>query len=285
LSHRRVDVQTSQPCNAFCFDAGIPTQTSASFFSAVLDRLTLICSRNFDIFQPHQVVAPAACVQAFLNSAVGVRLPRPDEWSKAYADDCETSAILKFVSNLGTITNRNLDDAKLHASYCSGLWQSHFTQEDNFLVYREPIAGSDSYTRLIVVPAVLRNVIFVAFHCNPAGGHFNVVRTFHRIRLRFYWPNMYKYISSMCSSCPGCALTNPTHGKPRELVYGFPIEAPFMVLHIDGYLAGADSGFEGSSHYLIAACGMCTFATMKPIQNANATTYASAITVVLDKDS
>ena len=106
---------------------------------------------------------------------------------------------------------------------------------------------------------------------------------------------MYKYISSMCSSCPGCALTNPTRGKSRELIYNFPIEAPFMVLHIDVYQAGAESGFKGSSHYLIAACGMCTFAVMEPIHNANATTYASAImkiilryvfchTVVLNKD-
>ena len=107
---------------------------------------------------------------------------------------------------------------------------------------------------------------------------------------------MYKYISKLCRSCPGCALTNPTKGKARELVYNFPIEAPFQVLHIDGYQAGAASGFEGSSHYLIAACGMCTFAAMEPVANANASTYASSImkiilrygfchTVVLDKDS
>jgi hypothetical protein len=286
----------SQPSNIFCLDAGIPALTSASVFAEVLDRLTLIRSRNFDIFQPHQVTAPAACVQAFLNGAVGVRLPRPEEWSKAYEDDRETTAILRFVDNPGTITSKNLEEAKLHTSYRAGLRQSHFAREDNFLVYREPIAGSDSFTRLIVVPAILRNIVFIAFHSNSVGGHFNVVRTFHRIRLRFYWPNMYKYISGMCSSCPGCTLSNPTRGKSRELIYTFPIEAPFMVLHIDGYQAGAESGFEGSFHYLIAACGMCTFAAMEPIQNASATTYASAImkiilrygfchTVVLDKDS
>jgi hypothetical protein len=147
-----------------------------------------------------------------------------------------------------------------------------------------------------LVPLALRNIVFVAFHSNPLGGHLNVSRTFHRICLRFYWPQMYKYISKLCQSCPGCALTNPTKGKARELVYNFPIEAPFQVLHIDGYQARAASGFEGSSHYLIAACGMCTFAAMEPVANANASTYASLImkiilrygfchTVVLDKDS
>ncbi len=67
-----------------------------------------------------------------------------------------------------------------------------------------------------------------------------------------------------------------------------------MVLHIDGYQAGAASGFKGSSHYLILCCGMCTFAAMEPVANANATTYAAAImkiilhfgyTCVLNKDS
>jgi hypothetical protein len=54
-----------------------------------------------------------------------------------------------------------------------------------------------------------------------------------------------------------------------------------MVLHINGYLAGKESGFEGSSHYLITYCGMCTFAIMEPIANANSTTYAAAIMKII----
>jgi hypothetical protein len=80
------------------------------------------------------------------------------------------------------------------------------------------------------------------------------------------------------------------------LVYNFPIEAPFMVLHVDAYTAGAHSGFEGSDTYIVACCGMCTFGALEPVSGANATTFASAImkvqlrygfchTIVLDKDS
>ena len=68
------------------------------------------------------------------------------------------------------------------------------------------------------------------------------------------------------------------------------------VIHIDGYAAGKQQGFEGSELYLVACCGMCTFAAVEPISNASAKTFASAImkimlryglshTVVLDKDS
>ena len=81
-----------------------------------------------------------------------------------------------------------------------------------------------------------------------------------------------------------------------ELVYNFPIEAPFLVLHVNAYKADAHLGFEGLETYLVACCGMCTFGTLEPVTGASATTFASAImkiqlcygfchTIVLDKDS
>ncbi len=95
---------------------------------------------------------------------------------------------------------------------------------------------------------------------------------------------------------PRMRTTNPTHAKSSKLIYNFLIVVPFLVLHIDGYQVGKESGFEGSSHYLIACCGMCTFAVMELVKNANATMYASTImniilrfgfcyTCILNKDS
>ena len=81
----------------------------------------------------------------------------------------------------------------------------------------------------------------------------------------------------MCNACPSCALSNPTHGKSSELVYGFPIEAPFLVMHFDAYSAGKHSDFEGSEVYLIGCCGMCGFACMEPVANPSAPTFASVI--------
>jgi hypothetical protein len=88
----------------------------------------------------------------------------------------------------------------------------------------------------------------------------------------------------------------PNPAQSTELLYNFPIEAPMKVIHIDGYAAGKQQGFKGSNFYLVACCGMCTFAAVEPVSNASAKTFASAImkiifryglshTVVLDKDS
>ncbi len=157
----------------------------------------------------------------------------------------------------------------MNANYRAALRQSQIAIEDGILILREPIIGSESYARLQFVPSHFWNLVFVAFHSNPLGAHLNATRTLHCIRLQFYWPGMYGYITHMCNACPGCALTNPTHGRSRELIYSFPIKAPIKVLHVDGY------------HYLVACCGMCTFAAMEPITNANATTYAFGIMKII----
>jgi hypothetical protein len=145
--------------------------------------------------------------------------------------------------------------------------------DNDMLIYCKPIAGEMSYTKLILVPSSLCNILFIAFHLNALGGHFDAYRTLHCLCLYYTWPGMYTYIKRMCLTCPGCALSNPTKIKSSELVYNFPIEAPFMVLHVDAYMAGSHTGFEGSEMYLVACCGMCTFNALKPISGA----FASAI--------
>jgi hypothetical protein len=100
----------------------------------------------------------------------------------------------------------------------------------------------------------------------------------------------------MCSTCPGCALTNPTPHISLELVYHFPIDAPFQVLFVHGYSASQQSSFEGNKTYVIACCGMTGFAVMEPVKHDTSATFASALmkvqlrfrlchTIILDKDT
>jgi hypothetical protein len=164
------------------------------------------------------------------------------------------------------------------------------------LIYCKPIWGSTSHTLLQINPVDLRNILFVAFHTNLSGGHLNAFKTLHRLRLCYYWPEMFSYIKRMCSACPGCALANPTHNRSSELVYHFPIDAPFRVFFVNGYSSGQQSSFEGNETYLIVCCGMTGFAVMEPVKHATTTTFAAGLmkiqlrfglchTIVLDKDT
>ena len=162
------------------------------------------------------------------------------------------------------------------------LRQNLLVLENDMIILREPLnGGSDSYCKLRLVPFSLRNAIFIAFHANPIGGHLNYFRTFKNIRLRFYWPGMFQYIKDLCSKCPACALANRHRSRAKELVYGFPITAPFFVIHADGFSAGAGKNFDGESTYLITCCGMTGFAAVEPVKSTDAAGFAAALMRIL----
>ena len=77
---------------------------------------------------------------------------------------------------------------------------------------------------------------------------------------------MYTYVKRMCNACPVCSLSNPAKCVSSELVYNFPVQAPFVVMHFDAYKAGNYESFEGHDCYLIGCCGMTAFGRVEPIE-------------------
>ncbi len=282
------------PKNKFCLDGTIPSRTSSWLFKQIHTHLVFLRDSNCEIMSPKQYSAPAATIQTFVNGAIGSRLPSQSCWVKAYSDDPECSTLCHLVENLGAICKEALNNVPY--CYCQPLRQSQIVIKDDMLIYREPIHGSRSYTRLRIVPKALFGIVFVAFHSNPIGGHFNAYCTLHCLRLCYFLPEMYSYIKKMCQACPGCALSNPGHRTSSELVYHFPIEAPFCVLFVDAYKVGDHASFEGDEAYIISCCGMTGFAAMEPVKHATSQTFALVVmkiqlrfglchTIVLDKDS
>ena len=275
-------------------DGAIPGMTLVWILDHVHDRLNDIRDKNTEIFESSNHAAPAAHAQAFMNGAIEVKMPSCKDWIREYSADNETAQLCELVTNPSKINTKTL--GKINHNYRGPLRRSQIIIEDDMLVLKDHIHGKGSYIKLQLVPEGLRNIIFIAFHSNPIGGHFNAYCIFHQIKLRFYWPGMYSYITDMCKKCPGCALSNATKRRSSELIYSFPIEAPFKVIHIDGYTAGKHQIFEGDKLYLVVCCGMCTFAVMEPVAKRTSTSFASAITkimlcfgfshtVVVDKDS
>jgi len=93
------------------------------------------------------------------------------------------SIIGDLIVNPSKINNTTLNT--VNHIYRAALRQSKIMIEDNMLIFREPVCGGSSYTRLQLVPAAAEfyNIMFVAFHSNAIGGHLNAYRTLHHIRL------------------------------------------------------------------------------------------------------
>ena len=195
-----------------------------------------------------------------------------------YKNSVELRIVQELVLNPSQISKHFLE---VNHNYRGKLRQSHTPIKDCMLILNELICGSTLYTCLQLVPQELHNIIFIAFHINTIGGHLNAYWMLQCLWVSFYWPGMFAYMKRMCSACPGCTLSNPHCSKSSELVYNFPIEAPFLVIHFDAYVASKHAGFEGSDVYIIGACRMCSFACMEPVTNLSSTMFASAIMRIL----
>ena len=124
--------------------------------------------------------------------------------------------IKHLVLNPSLISNTTLADVNYNLRM--PFRKSHICIEDNMLILKEPTIGSTLLTGLQIVPKELYNLIFIAFHVNPIGGHLNAYCTLHCIFLRFYVPHMFTYVKRMCNACLGCSLSNPSKRVSLELV-------------------------------------------------------------------
>lgn len=256
-----------------------------------------ICTSNANHLNPdmchtQSIPSPAYLVSTFLNRTIVTWLPGHNRWVKETTNDDKLAQILAVVQNPLMLTKDNLLD--VNYNYHHTLHHSLISLEDNILIYDEPLLGGDSYTHLCLVPQTLHNIVFVAFHSNPIGGHFNAARTFHRLCLHFYWPHMYKYIEDMCRTCPGCALSNPTKINQQNLYTTSQLRLHSWYFMLISMLQENMPALKVAQFSLY--CSMCTFACKEPIVQANASSFASAFmkiqlqfgichTVILDKDS
>jgi hypothetical protein len=190
LSHER---------HKFGLDASMPGRTSAWLFKQIHSHLVYLHDANSKVFLPNQFAARAATIQTLISGAICTRLPSKECWVQAYANDSELCAVRELGLNPSLISNETL--LKVNHNFRGPLRHSLISVEDDMLIFREPISGSDSYRRLTLVPRGLYNILFIAFHANPIGGHLNAYPTLYRLRLRYYWPGMYAYVKRMCHAC------------------------------------------------------------------------------------
>ena len=203
------------------------------------------------------------------------QLPANDQWTLAYSQDPTCSLLIDMIKNSSLVIPDNIK--KLHFIYRMPIRTSNITYENNRVNLLEPTVVTNKTIKLIIVPATLRKHIFSSFHTNPIGGHFSLYQTLHRIRLRFHWPNMFKYIKENIRSCAACILKNNAARPTSELLYGFPLDAPMNTIHADVWQPGRQTGFEGNTSLMIVVCHMTTFVAIEPLRECNSTTFSKAV--------
>ncbi len=149
----------------------MPGRTLAWLFEQIHSHLVYLRNTNSKVFSPNQFAARAATIQTLISGAICTHLPSKEHWVQAYANDSELCAVRELALNPSLINTQTL--SKVNHNFRGPLRQSLISVEDEMLIFCKPISGCDLDMHLTLVPRELYNIMFIAFHMNPIGGHLN----------------------------------------------------------------------------------------------------------------
>ena len=91
-------------------------------------------------------------------------------------------------------------------------------------------------------------------HNDPLSGHFTVDKMFEKIKIHYYWPQMYENIREYVKSCDQCQRWDKP--KRNELLHPIPVGKPFYQLGID--IVGPLPKTSKNNHYIVVAIDYLT---------------------------
>lgn len=121
-----------------------------------------------------------------------------------------------------------------------------------------------------VVPIEHRTSVIIENHSEPTAAHLGIFKTYRRLALNYYWPNMHSDVVQFISTCDVCsAYKLPTHGTLGEM--GRPKQCcrPFQMLSMD--LVGPLPASRKQNTYLfVVTCCFSKYCLIFPIRSATA---------------
>ncbi|KAI5630759.1 integrase core domain-containing protein [Phthorimaea operculella] len=145
-----------------------------------------------------------------------------------------------------------------------------YTIKDNKLYkYTNSLTPFNSqYSWKLVVPSEHRNSIIAQNHCTPTAAHFGTFKTYHRIKLNYFWPGMYKDVATFISRCDTCLAYKHSNQNAIGLM-GEPKQCsrPFQCLSID-FIGPLPISRKLNRYILVITCCFSKYCLLFPIKRA-----------------
>ena len=156
--------------------------------------------------------------------------------------DPEILQVIRYLQH--ELSNKNDVDVKYRKDL-----SDYFPKDDVLYHMYFPRGKGHQVDRMItqlVVPKSLRQDILLTYHDSLQGCHQGSERTFHTIRLKYYWPSMFSEIDFYCKSCETCQKTKRYYHAQHAPLNPLPPGNIFSRIHIDilGPLPTSDEGFK-----------------------------------------
>lgn len=111
----------------------------------------------------------------------------------------------------------------------------YFLNEDGLLFHLWTPKGPRRTTtyQQLVIPAALRYEILTWGHDDPTAAHLGTVKTYEKLRSRYYWRNMFSDIQHWCRSCCDCAMRKTPRNRHKAPLLPIPVQDAFDRLACD----------------------------------------------------
>ena len=117
--------------------------------------------------------------------------------------------------------------------------------------YKKTPDLSGEFRLQLCVPKCKRQSLVINYHdCCAGGGHFGYTRTFHKLRQKYWWPQMLQNVKDYISSCDTCQRVKMDRRRKPTPLQPLPIEDTFSRVHID-ILGPLPKTKEGQQYILL----------------------------------
>lgn len=198
----------------------------------------------------------------------------PETIAQIQREDSQLLQMIQYLEN-GTLPDNSKTARKLVS-------ESHDHVLDQRVLYhmwypRTTGHKSDRIAKQLVVPHSLRNEVLLSFHDSLlAGAHQGVERTYHSIRLRYYWPGMYADITQYVKSCIQCQQSKRSYHANTPPLCPLPVPQLFERLHID-FLGPLEKSPEGYQYILLIVDAYSKWPEAFPLVTSEATEVAHVL--------
>ena len=155
-----------------------------------------------------------------------------------------------------------------------------YFKRDGILYHTEPatIENKQAITQL-VIPASMKEEILTFYHDSPfGGGHGGILRTYNKIKVRYYWNDLHKDVINYVGRCIKC-----TERKNRHWSFTVPGMArnpalyPMHTIAIDYVGPLPLSGTEKFKYVMVIVDQHSRFTICVPVKNKSAATAAQVL--------
>ncbi|CAG2219665.1 Retrovirus-related Pol polyprotein from transposon 17.6,Retrovirus-related Pol polyprotein from transposon 412,Transposon Ty3-G Gag-Pol polyprotein,Transposon Ty3-I Gag-Pol polyprotein [Mytilus edulis] len=108
-----------------------------------------------------------------------------------------------------------------------------FEIRDGILCRKWESEKGDKVTWQKLIPENLKESVLKQLHNSFTGGHLGIKKTLSKVRQRFFWFGIRKYVENWCNKCDICASRKRPNRKPKAPMRQYNVGAPLERVAMD----------------------------------------------------